>query len=122
MCAFSTLTKDLNIFAIEPIIHQDLLIAMVKKCFGSTKIDIASLRKLLSPSQVTELVNLYLNTKELTVEHITTVCKPFVDELNKRACIPFNLMTVVEGTALIGPFNRRVVTPAEWYGEAYNVL
>jgi hypothetical protein len=116
LCAIAQWARDLNLFEIQPTASRDMVVEIIRKAGG----DLKKLRRLVGPDHAAALALDYLSGGGygFSPALLEEVAGALEDRFRAVAKIPIRFMTVDDKTALVGPFNRRVLTAAEWYGPA----
>jgi hypothetical protein len=91
-----------------------------KKFHKDSRTSIPTLKKIFGVEATLAIISDYTRSgKMMDRMRIAAMVRERVDELNRRAVIPFAFMRVEENTSLTGPFPRHVLPPSQWFGDAY---
>lgn len=122
LCAHAKYVPGLDVRTIELDLDTPLLAQLVSWSFDHKDgVKLNALKDLLGADRTAMLVLESLTSgKPPSKDTIAQLCADRIRELKARPHkIPFAFMGVEDGTALIGPFPRTAVSPADWYGAAY---
>jgi hypothetical protein len=123
LCARARYTPGLDVRTIEPEFDVDLLARQTRRAFsGVDGVKIGALVSLLGARRAETLILAAVRNggARPSPEALADACADRIRELEARPhTIPFRFMGVEDGTALVGPYPRAGVSPAEWYGAAF---
>ena len=118
LCASADLSRELNIFAIEPRVTSEQLAGLVSNCFAVGTVDIKKLFRLLGNEAALNIVldSLAKQGDAPPQVIIDRHCRARCREVNQAMNIPFVFMTVEEA---ISSSQGRGISAREWYGKAW---
>lgn len=119
VCAWARWTPDLDMFSIQPEIGAQCVAETIMHALHCNRLNLAKLQTIVGTAATMELTR-QLAEKAVDLEYVGKLSAEASRRLTAAAAIPFELMPVVEdGTALVGPYGRRLVSAEDWYGPAF---